>query len=385
MAESPELRQVEQLYFSQAPRLFALCYLHTGGPKGAAVLLHTLLCDLLLSPRCWKQASAHDAGLFRCAHTLCMDRYWNRPRRKKKKGSVPASPGSSLPFTMTDALRALLDLPPQYKTALYLRLALGWSLEDTAQAASCSPKKAGKLVEKGLKRTSLTPERAGAVLSAITPTESGPQEVWDSFLISREDKGFTGSQRLRRFKHWLDNAIPFIALGVVSLCALAYCSVEYGWFGAEDYTPTPSGGYGADSATISSVKKTASIYSVDKGEIVLYSVTNCPLSHQALLQQMVALGGAPEGASLLSVEQEGGLIAWELSEEAVQWFRSVSETEGEQMLSAMAATISASWPDVEELHLVSAGEELAVSGKTAQDMLGQKLTPVRTVTTPYRE
>ena len=167
--------------------------------------------------------------------------------------------------------------------------------------------------------------------------------------------------------------------------AVAYCSVEYGWLGAEAYTPTPSSGYGVDSATIYSVKKTASIYSVDKGEIVLYSVTNCPLSHQALLQQMVALGGAPEGASLLSVEQEGGLIAWELSEEAVQWFRSVSETEGEQMLSAMAATISASWPDVEELHLVSAGEELAVSGKTAQDMLGQKLTPVRTVTTPYRE
>lgn len=162
-------------------------------------------------------------------------------------------------------------------------------------------------------------------------------------------------------------------------------SVEYGWLGAEAYTPTPSGGYGVDSATIYSVNKTAFIYGVDKGEIVLYSVTNCPLSHQALLQQMVALGGAPEGASLLSVEQEEGLIAWELSEEAVQWFRSVSETEGEQMLSAMAATISASWPDVEELHLVSAGEELAVSGKTAQDMLGQKLTPVRTVTTPYRE
>lgn len=385
MAGTPELQEVSQLYFSQAPRLFALCYLHTGGPKGASALLHTLLCDLLLSPRCWKQASSGDAGLFRWAQGLCMDRYWNRPRRKRKKNAPPSAPGPTLPFTMTDSLRALLDLPPQYKAPLYLRLALGWSLEDTARAAGCSPKRAESLVERGLKKAKLTPERAAEVLSSIAPTESGPQEIWDSFLVSREDKGFAGSQRLRRFKRWLDSAIPFIALGVVSLCALAYCSVEYGWFGADAYTPTPSGGYGADSATIYSVNKTASIYSVDKGEIVLYNVTNCPLSHQALLQQMVALGGAPEGASLLSVKQEGGAITWELSDEAAQWIRSAAGTEGEQMLSAMAATISASWPDVEELRLISAGEELTASGKTAQDMLGQKLTPARTVTTPYHE
>lgn len=373
MAGTPELQEVSQLYFSQAPRLFALCYLHTGGPKGANALLHTLLCDLLLSPRCWKQASSGNAGLFRWAQGLCMDRYWNRPRRKRKKNAPPSAPGPSLPFTMTDSLRALLDLPPKYKAPLYLRLALGWSLEDTARAAGCSPKRAESLVERGLKKAKLAPERAAEVLSSIAPTESGPQEIWDSFLVSREDRGFAGSQRLRRFKRWLDSAIPFIALGVVSLCVLAYCSVEYGWFGADVYTPTPSDGYEAGLSSLHAEKGTATIFSVAEEGIVQYNVTDCPLDPETLIGQMVALGGAPEGTYVLSAQLEDGRLTLELSEEA-------SQIESREMMGAMAATFAATYPDLQELHLVSAGKELDV-----WEHFPQKMEPVRTVTTPYHE
>lgn len=378
MAFSPDLEQARKLYMPYGLELFALCYLHAGGPKGANTLLQTLLCDLITSPRCWRLASASREGLFRCAHNVCMEQYYKRPkRRKKRKKGEAEPPRPTLPFVMTDSLRAIIDLPPKYKTPLTLRLALGWGPEESAAVIGGPAARVDRLTARALKKAGLTEERARQALSTVAPLPDGPEEQWNSVLVDREDKSFTGQQRLRRFKRWLDHAIPYIALGTIAFCVFAYQAVEHGWFSGQAYEPAQ---IPESEMVIDYAVDTATVYGIEDNEIVQYNVTNCPLSPENLVRQMVALGGAPEGTSVLSAEQAGGRLTLELSEEAGQWFRSAPEEEQELMRGAMAATFSATYPGVEEVRLISAGEELI-----PQDLLGVAVTPARTVTTPYHE
>lgn len=377
MADSPQLRQVEQLYLSHAEALFGLCYLHAAGPTAANALLHTLLCDLLVSPRCWRLASSGTAGLFRCAQNVCMDQYLKRPRRKRKKPQKngqehPSLPRASLPFTMTDSLRAILRLPAKYKAPLYLRLALGWNAQDTAIVAGCSPKRVEKRIAAGLKKTKLTEDTARKILTAIAPTEYGPQEIWDGLLVDREDRNFAGKHRLRRFRRWLDNAIPYVALGTIALCILAYSAVEYGWLSGQAYIPTPLDGYVSQAEDPDVPTGTLTVFVPEGDSFIQYNVTDAPLSLSTLVRQMVALGGAPEGTFLLSSRQEEGELTLELSREAAQ--------AGQDMLSAMAATCAAAYPDLQGLRILCDGKEINV-----WDYFPKELEPVRTVTTPYHE
>lgn len=370
MAFSPDFRQARQVYLSHGAELFALCYLHAEGPKGASALLNTLLCDMAVSPRCWRLASSGREGLFRCAHNVCMERAYARPKRKKKrKNGEPDAPRPSLPFVMTDALRALLRLPAKYKTPLYLRLALGWGAAETAAVMGGSAARVERLVARGLKKAKLTEERARQALRLLAPLPDGPEEQWDSFLVDREDKGFAGQQRLRLFKRWMDHAIPYIALGVVVFCVLAYQGVERGWFNGQAYEP--AGPVESESLGDYAVG-TATVYGIDEGDIVQYNVTDCPLDPETLVRQMVALGGAPEGTYVLSVQREGGRLTLELSKEAAQ--------ADEELRNLMAATLAAVYPDVEELHLLSGGEELL-----PENSIGTIFQPARTVTTPYHQ
>ncbi len=367
MAFTPDLDKAREAYLAYGPELFALCYLHAGGPKGTGALLNTLLCDLVYSPRRWALASRGREGLFRCMHSICLDRYYTRPKRqKKRKKGEPEPPRAPLPFVMTDSLRALLALPPKYKTPLYLRVCLGWSAAETAAAIGGPAGRVEYLVKRGLKKAKLTPERAKQAMAAVAPLPDGPEEQWNLFLIDREDKGFEGQQRLRRFKRGMDHAIPYIALGVVLFCVLAYQGVEHGWFSGQSYAPSLPGEV---SSAVDYATATATVFGIDNGEFIQYNVTNCPLDPETLVRQMVALGGAPEGTTLLD---SYGQLTIELSKEAAQ--------ADEQMLSAMLATFAATYPDLEELHVLSDGQELV-----PENWLGSAITPARTVTTPYHE
>ena len=399
MAIRPELPQLEALFQRHARGLFGLCYLHGGSPRKASALLCSLLCSLLATPRWWQRAQGSPAGLFRCAQAVCMEQYYKRPKRAKKAAPAP-QPGPGLPFVMTDALRALRKLPPRYKTPLYLRLALGWGAEDTAAAIGGAPARADRLVRAGLKRARLTEGRAAQALSAIAPAEGGPQDVWDAFLVEQSEKGFAGRQRLRRFQRGMDSAIPYIALGVVALCVLAYQGVEHGWFNGQAYTPLPAlESYAPLEGDLPLGAFTVFVPDPDSPEgLVQYLVDDAPQSLKELVRQMVALGGAPEGTALLeaawgdscgtagvAIEPTARKLVLELSADAGAWFSAAAPQEQERMLLAMAKTVRAYYPDLEALQLVCQDGELTTAGgSTAQSLLEAAATVNRTAHAPYR-
>lgn len=404
-------QQLKELFDQYGADLFALCYLQAGRPAQALDLMAAALCDMAANPRLWAQAASPREGFFRAAYLNCLDNSLRRPKRRKKKKDSPLEEvPRALPFTLTDPLRQVMKLRLAHKAALFCRERLGLSGEESARVLGTSPLRAQRLAESALKKAGITQGQARANLEALAPGPENLERVWQEFLDQQGRGGFAARQRCRRARRFLDAAMPYLALGVVAVCAAAYLGVEYGWFGAP-YTPTQpiegvitQEGYDGDSAVSLPIETgDVSVFVPEEGGFAEYIVHNTPYSPEDILRQMVYLGGAPEGTTLLSANldsggtesSDGSTVTYTLGDtlsltlEFSQEAASLSGEEGERMLQAMAATFAAytaqTAGDVNQLSIRCQGEELTVNGKTAQDFLDGQLTITRTVETDYRE
>lgn len=400
-------QQLKELFDQYGADLFALCYLQAGRPAQALDLMAAALCDMAANPRLWAQAASPREGFFRAAYLNCLDNSLRRPKRRKKKKDSPLEEvPRALPFTLTDPLRQVMKLRLAHKAALFCRERLGLSGEESARVLGTSPLRAQRLAESALKKAGITQGQARANLEALAPGEDNLERVWQEFLDQQGRGGFAARQRCRRARRFLDAAMPYLALGVVAVCAAAYLGVEYGWFGAP-YTPTQpiegvitQEGYDGDSAVSLPIETgDVSVFVPEEGGFAEYIVHNTPYSPEDILRQMVLLGGAPEGTTLLSANldsggtesSDGSTVTYTLGDtlsltlEFSQEAASLSGEEGERMLQAMAATFAAYTQGLDRLSFRCQGEELTVNGKTAQDFLGGQLTITRTVETDYRE
>lgn len=400
-------QQLKELFDQYGADLFALCYLQAGRPAQALDLMAAALCDMAANPRLWAQAASPREGFFRAAYLNCLDNSLRRPKRRKKKKDSPLEEvPRALPFTLTDPLRQVMKLRLAHKAALFCRERLGLSGEESARVLGTSPLRAQRLAESALKKAGITQGQARANLEALAPGPENLERVWQEFLDQQGRGGFAARQRCRRARRFLDAAMPYLALGVVAVCAAAYLGVEYGWFGAP-YTPTQpiegvitQEGYDGDSAVSLPIETgDVSVFVPEEEGFAEYIVHNTPYSPEDILRQMVLLGGAPQGTTLLSANldsggtesSDGSTVTYTLGDtlsltlEFSQEAASLSGEEGERMLQAMAATFAAYTQGLDRLSFRCQGEELTVNGKTAQDFLGGQLTITRTVETDYRE
>lgn len=404
---SPDLHRLKELYDQFGADLFALCYLQAGRPAHAADLMVSALCDIASSPRLWEMVSAGKEGLLRAGYQTCGDDSLHRPKRKKRKKSPSQeeSPRAVLSFSLTDPLRAMLRLRLPLRSALFCRERMGLSPEETARVLGTSPMRAQRLADTALKKAGITAAQARTNLEAITPGEDTLEKVWAEFLTQQSGAGFVLRQRYHRTRRVMDTLIPFLALGVVAIAVAAYFGVEYGWFSGAPYEPTQpiEGVVASEIYGNASQQEPAqwvgdvSVFVPEEEGFMEYIVHNTPGDLEQILRQMVLLGGAPAGTSLLYVNiddhgtesQEGSTVTYthgdtltltvEFSEQA----SSLSGEEGLRMLQAMVATFEA-YCHPDELFFRCSGEELTVEGHTAQDFLGQELPVTRTVETDYR-
>lgn len=404
-------QQLKELFDQYGADLFALCYLQAGRPAQALDLMAAALCDMAANPRLWAQAPSPREGFFRAAYLNCLDNSLRRPKRRKKKKDSPLEEvPRALPFTLTDPLRQVMKLRLAHKAALFCRERLCLSGEESARVLGTSPLRAQRLAKSALKKAGVTQGQARANLEALAPGPENLERVWQEFLDQQGRGGFAARQRCRRARRFLDAAMPYLALGVVAVCAAAYLGVEYGWFGTP-YTPTQpiegvitQEGYDGDSAVSLPIETgDVSVFVPEEGGFAEYIVHNTPYSPEDILRQMVYLGGAPQGTTLLSANldsggtesSDGSTVTYTLGDtlsltlEFSQEAATLSGEEGERMLQAMAATFAAytaqTAGDVNQLSIRCQGEELTVNGKTAQDFLDGQLTITRTVETDYRE
>lgn len=395
-----DLDQLHELYRQYGADLFALCYLQAGRPAQALDLMAASLCDMAASPKLWELAASGKEGFLRVGHLNCVDASLRRPKRpKRKKGaSGQEAPRAVLPFSLTDPLREILKLRLPARTALFCRERLNLSWEAAARLLGTSPARCQRLYGAALKQAKITAGQARANLETLSPGEDTLDAAWEEFLSQRGQAGFSTRQRYRRARRAMDVAMPFLALGVVAICVVAFLGVEHGWFGPSS-VPVQGTAQESSSDDLPLEVGDVSVYVPEEGGFAEYIVHNTPYSPEDILRQMVYLGGAPAGTTLLSANldsggtesSDGSTVTYTLGDtlsltlEFSQEAASLSGEEGERTLQAMAATFAAYTQGLDRLSFRCQGEELTVNGKTAQDFLDGQLTITRTVETDYRE
>lgn len=397
---TPDLDQLHELYRQYGADLFALCYLQAGRPAQALDLMAASLCDMAASPKLWELAASGKEGFLRVGHLNCVDASLRRPKRPKRKKDTSGqeAPRAVLPFSLTDPLREILKLRLPARTALFCRERLGLSWEAAARLLGTSPARCQRLYGAALKQAKITAGQARANLETLSPGEETLDAAWEEFLSQRGQAGFSTRQRYRRARRAMDVAMPFLALGVVVICVVAFLGVEHGWFGPSS-VPVQGTAQESSSDDLPLEVGDVSVYVPEEGGFAEYIVHNTPYSPEDILRQMVYLGGAPAGTTLLSANldsggtesSDGSTVTYTLGDtlsltlEFSQEAASLSGEEGERTLQAMAATFAAYTQGLDRLSFRCQGEELTVNGKTAQDFLDGQLTITRTVETDYRE
>lgn len=397
---TPDLDQLHELYRQYGADLFALCYLQAGRPAQALDLMAASLCDMAASPKLWELAASGKEGFLRVGHLNCVDASLRRPKRPKRKKDTSGqeAPRAVLPFSLTDPLREILKLRLPARTALFCRERLGLSWEAAARLLGTSPARCQRLYGAALKQAKITAGQARANLETLSPGEDTLDAAWEEFLSQRGQAGFSTRQRYRRARRAMDVAMPFLALGVVVICVVAFLGVEHGWFGPSS-VPVQGTAQESSSDDLPLEVGDVSVYVPEEGGFAEYIVHNTPYSPEDILRQMVYLGGAPAGTTLLSANldsggtesSDGSTVTYTLGDtlsltlEFSQEAASLSGEEGERTLQAMAATFAAYTQGLDRLSFRCQGEELTVNGKTAQDFLDGQLTITRTVETDYRE
>ena len=397
---TPDLDQLHELYCQYGADLFALCYLQAGRPAQALDLMAASLCDMAASPKLWELAASGKEGFLRVGHLNCVDASLRRPKRPKRKKDTSGqeAPRAVLPFSLTDPLREILKLRLPARTALFCRERLGLTWEAAARLLGTSPARCQRLYGAALKQAKITAGQARANLETLSPGEDTLDAAWEEFLSQRGQAGFSTRQRYRRARRAMDVAMPFLALGVVAICVVAFLGVEHGWFGPSS-VPVQGTAQESSSDDLPLEVGDVSVYVPEEGGFAEYIVHNTPYSPEDILRQMVYLGGAPAGTTLLSANldsggtesSDGSTVTYTLGDtlsltlEFSQEAASLSGEEGERTLQAMAATFAAYTQGLDRLSFRCQGEELTVNGKTAQDFLDGQLTITRTVETDYRE
>ena len=397
---TPDLDQLHELYRQYGADLFALCYLQAGRPAQALDLMAASLCDVAASPKLWELAASGKEGFLRVGHLNCVDASLRRPKRPKRKkdASGQEAPRAVLPFSLTDPLREILKLRLPARTALFCRERLNLSWEAAARLLGTSPARCQRLYGAALKQAKITAGQARANLETLSPGEETLDAAWEEFLSQRGQAGFSTRQRYRRARRAMDVAMPFLALGVVAICVVAFLGVEHGWFGPSS-VPVQGTAQESSSDDLPLEVGDVSVYVPEEGGFAEYIVHNTPYSPEDILRQMVYVGGAPAGTTLLSANldsggtesSDGSTVTYTLGDtlsltlEFSQEAASLSGEEGERTLQAMAATFAAYTQGLDRLSFRCQGEELTVNGKTAQDFLDGQLTITRTVETDYRE
>ena len=383
MAFSHAIGAMKELYLENARDAFALCYLYAGPVRQALPLLRSALEDALYLDKRREKALSGREGFLWAVQEACNEFYEKDPfgRKKYKKHKKDTGDSVTLPFFLTDSLRAVLKLHGVYRAPLYLVLAREYTPEEAARILDTSPRRVEALIQKALKKLKFSREKAAQALSVLRLEEEDAARIWQRVEEAAAQPNFEKKHRSRRIWRGLDQAVPYLALAIVVLGIAAYLGVGQGWFTGEPYTPTAPQEE-LESSSGPAATGDLSVYVPEEGGFAAYVVHDTPYRPEDVLRQMVYLGGAPAGVSLLSSSQESLSAVWELSEEAA----SLAGEEGERTLQAMAATIGGYYGDsLEELSLRCQGEELTVNGKTAQDFLGGQLTVTRTGETDYRE
>lgn len=235
-----QTRSEEQLHgalLSHGDSLFRLFYMHTKKPGEAESLMEAVLLQYAVSTAALQTPEEERRWLLSAAHGVAMD-YYAKKLRKNPADEQLRRLGRNLPFSVTKELCAVLRLPYTVLTPLAL-LSEGMEEAEAASVARCPLWLLRRRLSRAEKAAGMT---LAEILSWVETIEL-PAEIRGRALYgttnAMHDKHFNTNSGVRTFKQRMDRAIPFVALGVISVCVFSVLAVRLGWFGSV-FSSTPS-------------------------------------------------------------------------------------------------------------------------------------------------
>lgn len=396
-----DMDKLEALYLENADAIFLMAYIHTSLTQNTTAVIQDTMQNIAAHEKSYTLAMSGRQGLLYLLHDSCMEYQRKKPRKKVKADMLKKT---SVPFEMSDLLIAILHLPYECKSSLVLCQGLGYS----PAAAAGILRKSESSVSRHLAAAAARLETAGSwnsvrqTLQSVRASLQTHQRIIDKVVVTVNEKGFEGKQRLKRFKRGMDDAIPYMALCILALCLFSFLAVHFGWFSREPYAGSvplgqPSGAQSAFAVSEDRPLRSLAVYAPEADGLVEYIVSDAPDSIQKLIPLMVSLGALPEGTALLyadygpaggigSAPADAGLpqhCQLQLSAEAAAYMD--DPVQGRLYLQGLVETLRAFYGPIDDIQVLSGGGDLLGDGLTAQQLLDAETNIIRTSEIQYRE
>lgn len=118
-------KEVAEIYNRQADTVYRVCFLFMKNRQDAEDMVQNTFLRLMSRNPHFENAGHEKAWLITTASNLCRDslrHWWHRT-----VGIDDAEASEAPPFSIDETLQKVLDLPANYRTALYLRYYEGYS------------------------------------------------------------------------------------------------------------------------------------------------------------------------------------------------------------------------------------------------------------------
>lgn len=151
--------------------------------------------------------------LFSYAARTCQDYYLRRMRRFPSQDALQAS----VCFPVSDTLINFLKLPPRQKAAWFLQAGPGLSSRQIGEILKLRPSQTDRLLSLSARGVSLSQED----MASITPDYETSSQIEDALYMRFEERNVKLENRLRDIRLFMDQAILWIALGLLGILGAA--------------------------------------------------------------------------------------------------------------------------------------------------------------------
>ena len=126
------------IFDRHAKAVYRLCYSYLGSAADAEDATQATFMKLLVNPPSFEDEGHEKAWLLVCAQNLCRDQL--KSARVTRAAEMPPDVvDTQAGVGASDALEAVLALPEQYKTCVYLHYYEGYKTDEIAQMLGAPP------------------------------------------------------------------------------------------------------------------------------------------------------------------------------------------------------------------------------------------------------
>lgn len=209
---------VENAYFDKLleqwyPDIYRFCFLLSCHGESAREIAFQVFLYAGADGNFPSETDKASVKLFSYAAKTCEDYYLRRIRRLPSQEALQ----ESVCFSVSDSLWNFLKRPPKQKAVFFLHNNLGFSSQQIGEILNLRPPQVDKLFASASRLSFLSSDDAASII----PDYETSSQISDDLYMRFEERNVKLENQLRDMRLSMDQAIGWIALGILGLFAAA--------------------------------------------------------------------------------------------------------------------------------------------------------------------